>query len=119
VSLFKDKLQLDKSYKTMIQALVEEHGARGGKNDPDRVKVKDVVEDKGKGLVLLLHGPPGVGKTVSFPQFFYFLFTKLTGLSSQQKPSPRQPGSHSSSSASQKSVSTPQKRSETSSKCST
>lgn len=65
ITLFKDKLQLDSNYKSMIQALVEEHGARGGQNDPNRVKVKDVVEDKGKGLVLLLHGPPGVGKTVS------------------------------------------------------
>ena len=64
ITLFKDKLQLDPNLKDMIQALVEEHGARGGQNDPNRVKVKDVVEDKGKGLVLLLHGPPGVGKTV-------------------------------------------------------
>jgi len=56
MSLFREKLQLDEDYKIMIQALVEEHGARGGQNDPDRVKVKDVVEDKGKGLVLLLHG---------------------------------------------------------------
>ena len=56
ISLFKEKLQLDENYKSMIQALVEEHGTRGGQNDPDRVKVKDVVEDKGKGLVLLLHG---------------------------------------------------------------
>ncbi|PMD53937.1 P-loop containing nucleoside triphosphate hydrolase protein [Hyaloscypha bicolor E] len=63
MSLFKEKLQLDEDYKIMIQALVEEHGARGGQND--RLKVKDVVEDKGKGLVLLLHGPPGVGKTLT------------------------------------------------------
>jgi len=28
-------------------------------------KSKDVIEGKGKGVVLLLHGPPGVGKTVS------------------------------------------------------
>jgi hypothetical protein len=54
MSLFKEKLQLDEDYKIMIQALVEEHGARGGQKD--RLKVKDVVEDKGKGLVLLLHG---------------------------------------------------------------
>jgi hypothetical protein len=54
MSLFREKLQLDEDYKIMIQALVEEHGARGGQND--RLKVKDVVEDKGKGLVLLLHG---------------------------------------------------------------
>jgi ATP-dependent Lon protease len=28
-------------------------------------KSKDVIEGKGKGMILLLHGPPGVGKTVS------------------------------------------------------
>lgn len=27
-------------------------------------KTKDVTEGKGKGMVLLFHGPPGVGKTV-------------------------------------------------------
>jgi hypothetical protein len=48
----------------MIQALVEEHRTRGAQNEPDRVKVKDFVKDKGKGLVLLFHGPPGVGKSV-------------------------------------------------------
>jgi len=30
-------------------------------------KSKDIIEGKGKGVVLLLHGPPGVGKTVSMP----------------------------------------------------
>ena len=48
----------------MIQALVEEHRTERAQNDPDRVKVKDAVKDKGKGLVLLFHGPPGVGKSV-------------------------------------------------------
>jgi 2-phosphoglycerate kinase len=65
VSLFKDSLQLDQKYKSMIHALVDEHRNRGVQNDPNRVKVKDVVKHKGKGLVLLFHGPPGVGKTVS------------------------------------------------------
>jgi hypothetical protein len=65
LSVFKDKLQLDQKYKSMIQALVEEHGTGEVQNDPKRVKVRDVVKNKGKGLVLLFHGPPGVGKTVS------------------------------------------------------
>ena len=55
-SMFKDQLQLDEQYKAMIQALVDEHEGRGGKNSGDRTQVKDIVEDKGKGLVLLLHG---------------------------------------------------------------
>ncbi|EED20799.1 26S protease regulatory subunit, putative [Talaromyces stipitatus ATCC 10500] len=66
-SLFQDDLELDQNYKNMIQALVEEHGERVDSKDPNTssVKVKDVVENKGKGLVLLLHGPPGVGKTLT------------------------------------------------------
>ena len=51
-SMFRNQLQLDPQYKSMIQALVHEHEGRG----EERVQVKDVVEDKGKGLVLLLHG---------------------------------------------------------------
>lgn len=48
LSKFKEKLQLDDKYKQMIQALVDEHEGSA--------EIKDVVEDKGKGLVLLLHG---------------------------------------------------------------
>ena len=61
---FDNKLQLDKNYKEMIQALVKSHE---GEKSPNRnkVQIKDIAVDKGKGLVILLHGPPGVGKTVS------------------------------------------------------
>lgn len=57
-SLFQHDLELDQGYKNMIQALVEEHGERVDSKNPNysSVKVKDVVESKGKGLVLLLHG---------------------------------------------------------------
>ncbi len=51
ISKFNEKLQLDEGYKGMIQALVDEH--EGG------AEIKDIVEDKGKGLVLLLHGELG------------------------------------------------------------
>lgn len=103
ISLFEEKLQLDEDYKIMIKALVEEHGARGGQNDPKRVKVKDVVEDKGKGLVMLLHGPPGVGKTVSPSTLAaYFNTQMLIRHSSRQKQSPKLLANHSSLSASQK-----------------
>ncbi|RYP22908.1 hypothetical protein DL767_008956 [Monosporascus sp. MG133] len=56
---FDHDLKLDKKYKDLIAALVNSHEARRGK------QVEDVVHDKGKGLVLLLHGPPGVGKTLT------------------------------------------------------
>ncbi len=81
---FRENLQLDDKYKELIEALVESHEANGNNG---RRAVQDMVNDKGKGLVLLLHGmrltrgagllfllvlthyspvgPPGVGKTVS------------------------------------------------------
>lgn len=57
--VFIDELQLNDRHKTMILSLVEAHMQK--KERP----VRDLVEDKGKGLVLLLHGPPGVGKTLT------------------------------------------------------
>jgi SpoVK/Ycf46/Vps4 family AAA+-type ATPase len=59
---FNESLQLDPRYKRLIKALVQSHEL----NAAERGKqVEDVVQDKGKGLVLLLHGPPGVGKTLT------------------------------------------------------
>lgn len=52
-------LQLDHRYKTMILSLVKSHMQKKGQ------PVRDLVDNKGKGLVLLLHGPPGVGKTLT------------------------------------------------------
>jgi SpoVK/Ycf46/Vps4 family AAA+-type ATPase len=61
---FEKKLQLKQEYKDIIKALVSKHDA--GNNDNDgKKKVTDIVEGKGKGLVILLHGPPGVGKTLT------------------------------------------------------
>ncbi|PSS00675.1 hypothetical protein BD289DRAFT_450244 [Coniella lustricola] len=56
---FKQTLQLSQRYKDMIESLVAAH--------MHKVKrpITDIVEEKGKGLVLLLHGPPGVGKTLT------------------------------------------------------
>ncbi|KAH7393971.1 P-loop containing nucleoside triphosphate hydrolase protein [Phaeosphaeria sp. MPI-PUGE-AT-0046c] len=54
-----DHLVMDKQYKTMLRGLVEQH--RSNKNKI----LADVIRGKGKGLVILLHGPPGVGKTLT------------------------------------------------------
>lgn len=62
VELFDTHLQLHQKYKTLIKALVQSHELSN--NTPGK-QVEDVVQDKGKGLVLLLHGPPGVGKTLT------------------------------------------------------
>lgn len=57
--VFLRKLQLNSRDKNMVLSLVEAH------MESKEKKVKDIVENKGKGLVLLLHGPPGVGKTLT------------------------------------------------------
>ncbi|KAF2729801.1 P-loop containing nucleoside triphosphate hydrolase protein [Polyplosphaeria fusca] len=55
------KLQLNKTFKDLIKDLVESHTS--GTNQ--KPLMEDIVEGKGRGLVILLHGPPGVGKTLT------------------------------------------------------
>ena len=52
------KLEIAPVMKTYIQALVESHSLTDNAFD-------DLITDKGKGLILLLHGPPGTGKTLT------------------------------------------------------
>ena len=51
------KLEIDTAIKDNIQALVESHNI-----DSD---VNGQISKKGKGLVVILHGPPGIGKTLT------------------------------------------------------
>jgi hypothetical protein len=53
-----DRLVLDSRHKELIHALVEQHASRVSTFD-------DFVRGKGKGLVGLLAGPPGCGKTLT------------------------------------------------------
>ena len=57
-----DSLVLPDSQKSIVKALVQSHTseAQQAKN------IDDVIQGKGKGLVAVLHGTPGVGKTVGF-----------------------------------------------------
>jgi SpoVK/Ycf46/Vps4 family AAA+-type ATPase len=59
-SAFK-KLQLRKELKDLIRKLVQSHTSGTGK----KPLMEDIVKGKGQGLVILLHGPPGVGKTLT------------------------------------------------------
>ncbi|KAL8957512.1 MAG: hypothetical protein Q9193_005236 [Seirophora villosa] len=52
-------LILNEDKKKMIRTLVENHAEMAHK------RVPDIVEGKGNGLVILLHGPPGVGKSLT------------------------------------------------------
>lgn len=62
---FREDLQLDAQYKDMIEALVNDHQFSAALRDEIVQNVEDVVKGKGEGLVLLFHGPPGVGKTLT------------------------------------------------------
>lgn len=55
-----ESLVIPERKKNVLQALVRRH-------NPDDMEeaFDDFVEGKGKGLIILLHGPPGVGKTLT------------------------------------------------------
>ncbi|CAE6425896.1 unnamed protein product [Rhizoctonia solani] len=54
-----DQLVLKPEYKKMIKALVETHSGSGDS------LAKDLVSGKGGGMVMVLHGKPGTGKTLT------------------------------------------------------
>ncbi|KAI0180415.1 P-loop containing nucleoside triphosphate hydrolase protein [Hypoxylon sp. FL1284] len=53
-----DDLVLDQATKKTVQAVVSKHAS-------SRDSFDDIVKGKGQGLVCVLHGPPGVGKTLT------------------------------------------------------
>ncbi|KAK4202978.1 ATPase family AAA domain-containing protein 3B [Triangularia verruculosa] len=53
-----DELVLDQSIKKTVQALVSTHSQK-------RESFDDIIKGKGQGLICVLHGPPGVGKTLT------------------------------------------------------
>ncbi|KAJ5999258.1 hypothetical protein N7451_007068 [Penicillium sp. IBT 35674x] len=55
--VFRD-LKIDQEHKRMIRALIKAHFL-------DERPSLDLIQGKGSGLVILLHGPPGVGKTAT------------------------------------------------------
>ena len=60
-----DALVLPAKKKDLLRALVQQATSESD-NDNDMLKpFDDFVEDKGQGLVILLHGSPGVGKTLT------------------------------------------------------
>ena len=55
-----EQLVLPANQKDTVQALVAEHTTA-----PSSGAFDDIVKNKGRGLILVLHGPPGVGKTLT------------------------------------------------------
>jgi hypothetical protein len=63
-----DDLVLPHGYKELLRALIMNHSANRNGKDWTIYKAAnemDVVSGKGRGLVILLHGPPGVGKVIT------------------------------------------------------
>lgn len=57
-------LKLPSGHKEMVQALVRSHSMKRDTNSSTKSNIDhDVVTGKGRGLIILLHGVPGVGKT--------------------------------------------------------
>nr|XP_036574914.1 AAA family ATPase [Colletotrichum truncatum]XP_036575124.1 AAA family ATPase [Colletotrichum truncatum]KAF6781404.1 AAA family ATPase [Colletotrichum truncatum]KAF6781645.1 AAA family ATPase [Colletotrichum truncatum] len=56
-------LQLPEEKKRLVKSLVQGFGL--DKDDFHLESYEDIIEGKGKGLVFLLHGPPGLGKTLT------------------------------------------------------
>ncbi|KAI8300657.1 hypothetical protein K4K59_001436 [Colletotrichum sp. SAR11_240] len=54
-----DNLQIDYNHRSIIQSMMATHFR---KKKSERRQF-DLIQDKGKGLIVLLHGVPGVGKT--------------------------------------------------------
>ena len=52
------RLVLNDEYKDVIRAMVKSYLT-------GKTKFQDLVAGKGSGLVILMHGPPGVGKTLT------------------------------------------------------
>lgn len=65
-----DELEIPRNYKRLIRGLVSEHFEKKSLEKKMRLSgaeafTQDLIGGKGKGLVILLHGAPGVGKTAT------------------------------------------------------
>ncbi|KAM0544546.1 hypothetical protein ACHAPJ_011763 [Fusarium lateritium] len=60
------RLVLPRGHKDMVLSLISQHFRnKVMQEDRDRDEQVDIVRGKGKGLIILLHGAPGVGKTTT------------------------------------------------------
>ncbi|KAH6621735.1 hypothetical protein C7974DRAFT_314820 [Boeremia exigua] len=70
-------LELERESKELLWAFMQQHkvtatlsstnkgNSAGAESSESKSKSIDIIEGKGQGLVILLHGPPGVGKTLT------------------------------------------------------
>ena len=66
---FNKELQLDQKYKDLLLGFVNNYESvvklQDGDEEPRSTTSFDPIDGKGAGLAILLHGPPGVGKTLT------------------------------------------------------
>ncbi|KAH0548597.1 hypothetical protein GP486_007859, partial [Trichoglossum hirsutum] len=60
-----ESLELKADQKLLIESLVKSHTSGKGHQPGGKPFMEDFMKGKGNGLVILLHGPPGVGKTLT------------------------------------------------------
>lgn len=63
-----ENLKIDESHVRIVQSVVWSHFQRKSMEDLSTVRTRidqDLIRGKGRGLVILLHGAPGVGKTAT------------------------------------------------------
>lgn len=72
------KLIFEEEQKQMILSLVKVH-------TDDRISFDDVIKSKGRGMIFLLHGVPGVGKTLTAGTERYIWTCFFTLISALQK----------------------------------
>ncbi|KAF2799847.1 hypothetical protein K505DRAFT_230068 [Melanomma pulvis-pyrius CBS 109.77] len=70
-----ESLVLAKHYKQNLKGLVSSHRFNAAKT------IDDVIQGKGKGMVVVLHGPPGVGKTLTAESIAEYLRCPLYAVS--------------------------------------
>lgn len=61
-----ENLKISRQHKEMVMALVDSHFRKKAFRGPREFSLgQDLIQGKGEGLVILLHGVPGVGKTAT------------------------------------------------------
>ena len=60
-----DLLEIEQSHKDTIEAIIQNHFAKKAAEQYYPISSQDLIKGKGKGVIILLHGVPGVGKTAT------------------------------------------------------
>ncbi|PYI01883.1 hypothetical protein BO78DRAFT_401010 [Aspergillus sclerotiicarbonarius CBS 121057] len=66
-----ERLVINHAHETILRALIKSHFSRKGlyTSTGNRMATQDIIHNKGRGLIILLHGVPGVGKTSTAETF--------------------------------------------------